>query len=39
MEGNKRVMKSLDIVKLTKDLRYLKLLSIIKIEPDIETKF
>ena len=32
-------MKSLDIVKLTKDIRYLKLLAMIKIDPDLETKF
>ena len=38
-EGNRRVMKSLDIVKLTKDIRYLKLLTMTTIEPDIETKF
>jgi hypothetical protein len=38
-EGNKRVNKSLDIVKLTKDIKYLKLLTMIKIDPDVETKF
>ena len=38
-EGNKRVKKSLDIVKLTKDIKYLKLLTMIKIDPDVETKF
>ena len=29
-EGSNRVIKSLDIVKLTKDIRYLKLLAMIK---------
>ena len=39
MEGNARVVKSLDIVKILKDIRYLKLLASININPDIETKF
>ena len=38
-EGNKRVNKSLDIVKLTKDIKYLKLLTMITLDPDVETKF
>ena len=39
MQGNKRVTKSLDIVKLLKDIRYLKLLASMHIKPDTETKF
>jgi len=38
-EGNKRITKSLDIVKLTKDIKYLKLLTMIELDPDLETKF
>ena len=38
-DGNKRINKSLDIVKLTKDIKYLKLLTMVKCKPDIKTKF
>ena len=39
MQGNKRVTESLDIVKILKDIRYLKLLAQMHINPDIDTKF
>ena len=38
-EGERRIEKSLDIVKITKDIKYLKMLTTFKIDPDIETKF
>ena len=31
--------KSLDIVKLTKDIKYLKLLTMVEFDPDIVKKF
>ena len=36
-EGKKRIDKSLDIVGLIKDIKYLKLLTMFKLDPDIET--
>lgn len=36
-EGTRRIDKSLDIVGLMKDIKYLKLLTMVKINPDIET--
>lgn len=38
-DGNQRINKALDIVKLTKDIKYLKLLTMVKCNPDIKTKF
>ena len=38
-EGQSRIDKSLDIVSLIKDIKYLKLLTMFKFDPDIETKF
>ena len=38
-DGNKRINKSLDIVKLTKDIKYLKLLTMVEFDPDLTKKF
>ena len=36
-DGKKRIDKSLDIVGLIRDIKYLKLLTMVKLDPDIET--
>lgn len=38
-EGEKRIDKAMDIAKICKDIKYLKLLTAFKLDPDLETKF
>ena len=36
-EGQKRIDKSLDVVGLIRDIKYLKMITMFKLNPDIET--
>ena len=38
-EGGSRIEKIMNIGKIIKDIKYLKLLTRFKIDPDLETKF